>query len=277
MSNDVKAAFGQGISEANAAVAAARDLGLTSPDGSGTIIYYDMEDYNTEDTACRKAVRSFITGWNSQLHATGNLSGVYGSSCGAAIKDHAESGDVPDAVWPAAWSSTTAVSCLDNDPKNRLWIDHQRIRQYEGGHNETHGGVTMNIDSNTIDGIVADVAPSGVRSKYIGGAGATAMADFQFSIQQQPGGAVEGWLVHASKPNGTIGRLDSVSLQSLDVQGDTASVWGKARWGSTGQALPFTLVITRSSYELRIFHNDGSAGPSESAGIIGGAIRFGGG
>jgi len=30
-------------------------------------------------------------------------------------------------------------------------MPHKRIHQYRGGHNETHGGVTINIDSNYLD------------------------------------------------------------------------------------------------------------------------------
>jgi hypothetical protein len=32
-----------------------------------------------------------------------------------------------------------------------LWVNHQRLHQYKGDHNETWGGVTINIDSNFLD------------------------------------------------------------------------------------------------------------------------------
>ena len=35
-----------------------------------------------------------------------------------------------------------------------LWANHQRVHQYKGGHKETWGGVTINIDSNYVDGPV---------------------------------------------------------------------------------------------------------------------------
>ena len=30
--------------------------------------------------------------------------------------------------------------------------NHERVHQYTGGHDETYGGVTINIDSNAVDG-----------------------------------------------------------------------------------------------------------------------------
>jgi hypothetical protein len=33
-----------------------------------------------------------------------------------------------------------------------MWANHQRVHQYTGGHNESYGGVTINIDSNAVDG-----------------------------------------------------------------------------------------------------------------------------
>ena len=36
-----------------------------------------------------------------------------------------------------------------------LWSYHQRVRQYHGGHNETYAGVTINIDTNAVDGPTA--------------------------------------------------------------------------------------------------------------------------
>ncbi|MGH8964309.1 MAG: glycoside hydrolase domain-containing protein [Actinomycetes bacterium] len=38
------------------------------------------------------------------------------------------------------------------------WQPHRRIKQYRGGHNETHGGVTLNIDSDSLDAPIATVA-----------------------------------------------------------------------------------------------------------------------
>jgi len=159
INNDTTTAYNQGVNEANAAIDAASNLGLTLADKSGTIIYYDLESYNTTNTACREAAKAFISGWTAQLHARGNQSGVYGSSCASAISDFASISNVPDAIWPAHWiyssynSNATVwnVACLSDG----IWGNHQRIRQYAGGHNETWGGITLNIDCDVIDGVVA--------------------------------------------------------------------------------------------------------------------------
>ncbi len=163
MSSDPATAYTQGVAEADAAGTVALGLGLTDADGSGTIVYYDMESYNTANVACNEAVQSFISGWAGQLHAHGNLAGAYGN--GAVLSGFATVANVPDAVWPARWIYTSyhpdaTVWDVPNLP-NSLWADHRRIRQYAGGHNETWGGVTLNIDSDVVDGIVATLTPPG--------------------------------------------------------------------------------------------------------------------
>jgi photosystem II stability/assembly factor-like uncharacterized protein len=165
MSSDANTAYNQGVNEANAAIAVASNLGLTLADQSGTIIYYDLENYDTTNSGCRNAAKSFISGWTNQLQARANKAGVYGSSCGSAINDFATLGSNPDAVWPANWllpaqyrsnATVWGVACLIDDH----WYDHQRIRQYAGGHNETWGGIALTIDSNVIDGPVATLSSS---------------------------------------------------------------------------------------------------------------------
>jgi len=135
MSADPATARAQGVAEANAAADVAAGLGLADPDGSGAILYYDMEYYNTTDAACHAAVKAFVSGWTAQLHARGSLAGVYAT--GSPLKSFTTLSDVPDAIWPAHWifSSYNAgatvwgvYSLLDD-----LWNDHQRIRQYTGG------------------------------------------------------------------------------------------------------------------------------------------------
>ena len=55
ISNDLAVAYTQGVAEADSAVAVAIDLGLALPDGSGTIVYFDLEAYPQSDPACRPA------------------------------------------------------------------------------------------------------------------------------------------------------------------------------------------------------------------------------
>ena len=75
----------------------------------------------------------------------------------------------PDYIWIARWdgvanTSTTYIS-------DERWNPHRRVKQYEGGHNETWGGVTINIDRNYLDVGRGTVGPKPV--KHCGGVGST--------------------------------------------------------------------------------------------------------
>jgi photosystem II stability/assembly factor-like uncharacterized protein len=164
MSSDVIEAYAQGVSEANLAVERLAALGLTDPDMTGSVIYYDIEAYGT-DAACRAAVNSFMNGWVSQIRARGSLAGVYGSTlCNTGLNDFMSISNVPDVIWPARWyhnlgsgfyDPTANVWNLGSCVPNTAWSNHQRLRQYEGDHTETWGGLTLAIDSNALDGVVA--------------------------------------------------------------------------------------------------------------------------
>jgi hypothetical protein len=153
LSSDGFTAFLQGISEAQAAADAAQKLGL----GWLTPIYYDMEGY-TRGGACSASVQAFSDGWMRQLNSRGFRGAMYSSLC-SGILDVAASVSDPtkvalNAVWIAAWNNSPTIfgfgaPCALSDS---LWKDHQRVHQYSGGHNESYGGVTINIDSNAVDG-----------------------------------------------------------------------------------------------------------------------------
>jgi hypothetical protein len=142
-------ATGQGRSAAADAVARATGFGLPG----GSPIYADIEGYAQNDASCTKAVQSFVTGWTTGLRAAGYLAGVYGSA-GSTIRDLVGLGSaLPNAAWIANWNGVESVF---GDPyvSDALWTNHQRIHQYKGGHDETWGGTTINIDSNYADGPV---------------------------------------------------------------------------------------------------------------------------
>jgi hypothetical protein len=142
-------AASEGKKAAADAVRAAKALGIPK----GKPIYYNMEAYRTGDAACRKAVLAFLHHWSVKLKALKYVSGVYGS-VGSAIRDLANAKDIrrPSAIWFAHWDGKPAYGhpYIPSD----LWRPHRRIKQYRGGHKETHGGVTINIDSNQVDGRV---------------------------------------------------------------------------------------------------------------------------
>jgi hypothetical protein len=147
------------VSEANAAIAMARSLGMAYGDFSGSIVYYDMENYNENDYACRTAVNWFLTGWAAQLQYLRSKAGAYGGAYDISASWASLTPPV-DAVWIAHWTRTyysAGESVWDSIVPDQLWNNHQRAKQYAGGHFETWGSNTLNIDSDVIDGPVASV------------------------------------------------------------------------------------------------------------------------
>jgi hypothetical protein len=150
---DPAQASAQGAQAADDAIAQATALGL-----SADPIYFDMEHFPTSDTACVDAVKNFLAAWTSELHAKGWTSGVYGSasSTGKVLVDASGSGYTePDDIWYANWDGR-AVTSGDPYVLDGAFGNHQRIHQYQGGHDESYGGVTLNIDNDQVDGAVAD-------------------------------------------------------------------------------------------------------------------------
>lgn len=151
LSSNTIAAARQGQSAAQDAMAQANALGLPAD----SPIYFDMEGYSTKNAACTSAVQAFVGGWVGQLRTFGHASGVYGSAA-STIRD-IESTSSPDDVWIANWNGVAGVFG-DKYVPDSLWPNHQRIHQYKGGHKETWGGVTINIDNDYVDGAVVGSA-----------------------------------------------------------------------------------------------------------------------
>lgn len=141
-------AAAQGVAEAKSAVAAAQRIGIVS----GSTLWYDLEGFDVTRTACRESALRFLSSWTEQLHELGYVSGVY-SSAGSGIKmlddarvERPDAFTLPDAIWIARWDgvANTSTSYIRNDG----WRPGGRVKQYQGGHDETWGGVTINIDRN---------------------------------------------------------------------------------------------------------------------------------
>jgi hypothetical protein len=119
-----------------------------------------MEHYSSTDAACRSAVLSYVSAWTKELHRRGYLAGMYANlSSGAKHLSEAYTSTAyarPDALWIARWDSNTTLTGWAGIP-NTQWANHQRAKQYRGDHDETYGGVKINIDSNHFDAPVATV------------------------------------------------------------------------------------------------------------------------
>lgn len=151
------AAASQGAEAAEDAVEQAGLVGI----GAGSPIYYDMESY-TRTASATNATLAFLGAWTTRLHALGYDSGVYSSSASGIadlVSRLGTSYPQPDDLWFANWNGRANAS----DPyiPASAWTDHQRIHQYRGGHDETWGGVTINIDNNYVEGATAGTASSG--------------------------------------------------------------------------------------------------------------------
>jgi hypothetical protein len=160
------AAATQGAAAAEDAVAVATTIGI----GAGSPIYFDMESYSPT-TSATKAVLTFLEAWTNKLHELGFVSGVYSSS-GSGIADLAAAYGTgyssPDNIWIANWNNQE--NTLDSVVPSTAWPNHQRIHQFRGGHDETWGGTTINIDSNYVDGATVGVGTPPVgESDPIGG------------------------------------------------------------------------------------------------------------
>jgi hypothetical protein len=136
----------QAVAEAQKTVAAARALGITA----GSTMWYDLEGFDATKNRCRDSAMAFLSAWTRELHALHYVSGVY-SSAGSGIwmLDEARIDDptayhLPDQIWIARWdgAANTSTTYIRNDG----WRPGARMKQYVGGHNETWGGVTINVD-----------------------------------------------------------------------------------------------------------------------------------
>jgi hypothetical protein len=126
-SNDTSTAYSQGQTEAFNAYEEIRALGL---DVADTPITYDLEAFNTGNSTCLAAARSFIQGWVVQMHVpTAQKAGLYGSTCGTGLEAFADLNPAPDYITGAQW---------DNNPNTNVmgcgvigWVDQQRHKQFD--------------------------------------------------------------------------------------------------------------------------------------------------
>ena len=157
------AAVKMGRTEAETTVIDAQTLGIVE----GSTLWYDLEGFDATDTDCRESALSFLSGWTSRLHKLGYVAGVY-SSAGSGIRELDKARverpgrfNLPDRIWVARWDgvANTSTSYIAEDG----WRPGNRVKQYQGGHDETWGGVRINIDSNFLDlgaGSVATPEPA---------------------------------------------------------------------------------------------------------------------
>ena len=137
--------------EAVKTVEAAKALGIVER----STLWYDLEGFDVTNTRCRESAMAFLSAYNKKINDLGYVSGVYSSaSSGIKMLDDARverAGEftLPDRIWIARWDgkANTSTSYIRDDG----WRPGGRMKQYRGGHTETWGRVTINIDSNWLD------------------------------------------------------------------------------------------------------------------------------
>ncbi|MEU1605577.1 DUF1906 domain-containing protein [Micromonospora matsumotoense] len=147
---DPTLATAQGRAAADDAATKADDLGLAR---RSTLIL-DLEHYPSGDAACTAAVDGFVSAWTLRLHERGFLAGLYTKVTSAGLGDqvaayHRPGHGVPDLLDFARWDGVQTVT--DPALPASHWAPGRRMKQYQGDHHETWGGVRMNIDSNHLD------------------------------------------------------------------------------------------------------------------------------
>lgn len=148
--NNYAEARKQGRAEGKNAVYAARALGIRT----GSTLYYDLEAFDASQTKCRESALWFLGAWTNALKEASYVSGVY-SSAASGIKalddQRVTPGNpipMPHQIWIAEWNNERTVQ--SDYVRDDGWPG-RRIHQYRGGHEETYGGYTINIDSNILD------------------------------------------------------------------------------------------------------------------------------
>ncbi len=248
-------ASAQGTAAAQDAVTDAQTLALPP----GTPIYDDME-YYSRTSANTSAVMAYLSSWTSQLHAEGYLSGVYGNS-NSVIADlvarYGTSYPEPDDIWMANWNgqaSTTDPSVPSTD-----WANQQRLHQYEGAHNETYGGVTLNIDSDYLDGATATGGASSAQAPPPPTLSISSAATGMTTLSAGwSGPGLLSWQVLAGTAPGAL-----VPIRSVPAQGAKASIvlpssapyFAVQAVGSSGQWLANSSTVVTPPHMLLFGHS----------------------
>jgi Domain of unknown function (DUF1906) len=231
-----------GTVDAADAVLQAQALGMLP----GSAIYGDMEHYPASDPTCRTAVLSYVSAWTKELHRLGYLAGMYANlSSGAThlseayvAPDYAR----PDVLWMASWDGISTLTDWTGIP-NVQWSNHQRGKQYRGDHDETYGGVKINIDSNRFDAPVATV-------------GYAYQVTSEINLNGRSGPKTSTPIVQAYAPGATVG----VVCQTAGTKIGTTSVWDKLTDGnyvsdyyvSTPSSTSYSAPLPRCTYPFQV-------------------------
>jgi len=240
---------------ADETVEEARRLGIVMR----STLWYDLEGFDTGNTRCRESSLAFLSAWTTRLHALDYVSGVY-SSAGSGIKmlddarvDRPDRFTLPDRIWIARWDgvANTRTDYIRNDG----WLPGGRMKQYRGGHTETWGGVSINIDSNWLDLGKGSHAPA---VKHCGGVA----VDYRNYAAIEPGTTLAGRVTalqcllkeagaYRGRVNGSYNdRTRAAAARWQTDHGYAASTtWGRPHWMGLTAAGPRPVLKLGSAGE----------------------------
>jgi hypothetical protein len=145
ISTNTTTAFSQGQTQAGDAY---DEWVNTLHQSASTPMVYDMEvSTGTITSTCLAAMKSFISGWVSDLHyPPASKAGLYTSTCGGDLNDFASIANPPDFIDGADYGTSKSTSSLDCITSSN-WSHQQRHKQYASPHKVTYNGTTIQVDS----------------------------------------------------------------------------------------------------------------------------------
>jgi uncharacterized protein YraI len=162
------------------------------------------------------------------------------------------------------------VRSLTNWPTatNSQWSVYQRAKQYRGDHNETWGGVTINIDNDVLKAPVASVAR-------------TYKVTSTTALNARSGPSTSYSIVRSYAPGASL----PVVCQTTGKKVGTTSVWDRLTSGawvsdyyvSTPSSTGFTSALPRCTYpgQVTTASLNARTGPGTSYAITGSALPRG--
>jgi hypothetical protein len=248
-------ATAEGTAAAQDAVSDAAAAGI----GTGNPIYDDMEAYPTGANNTT-TVLSFLSAWTTELHALGYLSGVY-SSTDSGIRDLVAAASnpsntyvLPDDVWNADWNGeeTTADAAIPSSE----WLNHQRLHQNEGAHNETYDGVKMNVDGDYVDGSTVGSgnvnAPVSLPTLSVA---PQADGSIQLDGSWRAGIGVTGWRLFGGDSATALAPLTGPLTSSSILAHSSLAYFSEEALGSVGQVLASSPVTATPSHIVIYGHS----------------------
>lgn len=260
-------ATAEGTAAADDAITQAQSLEMPA----GTPIYDDMEFYS-RTAKNTSAVLAFLAAWTTELHAKGYVSGVYGNA-DSAIADlatqYGTSYPEPDEIWFADWPGDGSQSTNDPSIPSADWTNNQRLHQYSGAHDETYGGVTLNIDGDYLDGATASTfvtAPPPPPSFSISTT-PTGMTNLDTSWS---GLGLSGWEVLAGTSASTLSSIRHASVQGAQTEiavRSSAPYFAVQALGPSGQILASSATVS-TPLHLGLFARSSFFGQSSGIGAM---------